>query len=332
MTDAGEQVRFIDMPDLDHKVDGEAERLQAEVRTLRNALSSARAADARLTLALDSTGIGIWDWDIANDRLWMSPGAFSLHGYADGEMDSFKVAKSYFLNEEDHRSWGQELIACLKGERDHVQGEHEMRHKDGGTVWITERAQVVERGPDGRAVRMIGTRLDTTARRREEERLRWLALHDPLTGLANRSYFDELLSDAIREGDAQQQRAGLLFLDVDHFKRVNDTYGHDAGDMTLRTVASRLREEFKTPATVARIGGDEFGVLLRSVKSAEELADAAERAAGNKGGVCLSVGAAFCPRHGRTVRELRIAADKALYRAKEQGRGGAVVFDPRAFD
>jgi diguanylate cyclase (GGDEF)-like protein/PAS domain S-box-containing protein len=316
------------------RVESEDEEIQTaipetrtEIDRLRAELKRAAAAEARLALALESSGIGVWDWDIASDSFWMSPGALDMQGYDNVEFDRLDDAERYFVDPDSWAAWRSGLIACVRGEQELVQSDHLMRHKDGSHVWIQERARVVARGPDGRAQRIIGTRADITLQRRSQERLRWLAQHDALTGLWNRALFEDRLAAALHEAREAGGSCGLLFVDVDRFKQVNDENGHEYGDGLLRAVAGRLTEGFPASATVARIGGDEFGVVVPELESREDLATLADRAAALDVNVGLSVGAALFPDDGEAPRDLRIAADTALYEAKGRGRGQAVIFD-----
>ncbi|MBV7255482.1 diguanylate cyclase [Pacificimonas sp. WHA3] len=295
---------------------------------MRSSLARLSTAEARLSLALDSTSIGVWDWDMVSGDVWMSDSALAVQGFARGELHTTALGVESYAHADDYVRWKRQIIRCLKGELDLISDEHRMRHKNGKWVWVMEWARVVERDADGRAIRMIGTRADMTARRKSEERMRWLAVHDPLTSLPNRGLFDDMLNAAILRCDEDGGAAGLLFIDIDNFKRINDRDGHDAGDRALCMLADRLRGLFESPATVARIGGDEFGVVLPDIEP-ESLMKLAERAIlpSDTGGVPVSVGAALYPHHAKTARALRRAADAALYRAKSAGRGVAIIFE-----
>jgi GGDEF domain-containing protein len=156
----------------------------------------------------------------------------------------------------------------MKGMRPSYAFEHRVRAADGQWKWILSRGRVTERDPaGGRALRMIGTNIDITDRKRMEEALQSVAHSDPLTGLANRM----LLADRMRLALARGRRSGsacaLLYLDIDRFKHVNDTLGHAAGDRLLKDFAERLRGCVRQSDTVARLGGDEFVVLLEDLRT-----------------------------------------------------------------
>ena len=170
-----------------------------------------------------------------------------------------------------------------------------------------------------------------------EQRQRDLAQHDALTGLANRSLFADRLTQAIAAAQRDKDRFALLYLDLDKFKPVNDTYGHAIGDALLQQVASRISERVRQSDTVARIGGDEFVVLLRRIDSAEHALDVGNSIRQTLNQVFIvethelvissSIGVAIYPDHGRTEMELSQCADQAMYRAKQSGRDVVCLID-----
>ncbi|MEM8706967.1 MAG: EAL domain-containing protein, partial [Actinomycetota bacterium] len=178
---------------------------------------------------------------------------------------------------------------------------------------------------------------DVTERVTTAESLRHQALHDALTGLPNRALLENRLQHAIRAAARDDRSVGLLLLDLNQFKEVNDTLGHDAGDRLLRIVADRLRTSMRAIDTVARLGGDEFAVLLTDDVSPRRTLRAAERVMGcfdqplAIDGMTLqtgaSLGVAIYPDHGSDADELRKNADIAMYVAKRRG-GGVAVYDP----
>jgi|TARA_R110000782_G_scaffold224342_2_gene311354 diguanylate cyclase (GGDEF)-like protein/PAS domain S-box-containing protein len=307
-----------------------------DVSERRAATETLQDLEARLSLALDGTRVGVWDWDIASGDVWLSDSALAIQGYAVGEVKGHAAGFADYIHPDDLEEHTRRITACLKDEQPMVNLEHRLRCKDGGWVWVAERSRVVERDAKGRALRMIGTRTDITEQRERDERLRWLAAHDVLTELPNRGRFQELLLAAMRETDARGGRMALMLVDLDHFKAVNDGFGHDAGDALLRRAARRLRDAFTT-GSVSRLGGDEFAILLpdagRHSEEVMALAAQAVRAGTTDSGEptesTASVGVAFYPDHAGSAADLTKAADVALYMAKQAGRACARLYEPR---
>jgi diguanylate cyclase (GGDEF)-like protein len=171
-------------------------------------------------------------------------------------------------------------------------------------------------------------------RRRANEQLAHQALHDSLTDLPNRALFFDRLAQTMRAAQRQNSGLAMLLIDLDRFKDVNDTYGHQAGDLVLRQVADRLRTALRASDTVARIGGDELAVLLPSVGGVETAISTAQKVreaicrpypiAGHGVRVGASVGVALYPTHAHGGEALLAAADAAMYRAKRAGGGVAL--------
>jgi diguanylate cyclase (GGDEF)-like protein/PAS domain S-box-containing protein len=203
-----------------------------------------------------------------------------------------------------------------------------------GVHWWDVVATPLRDGSDA-VSRVVVVSRDITHQKQSEERVRWIANHDSLTGLPNRLLFQERLDHMVHPDEGESHFA-LLLLDIDEFKRVNDTLGHDAGDALLCAFAERLKEAGRKDDLVARLGGDEFAVILNGVGSEEEVTtavDAAMRAlrrpwvhAGMVLDCDASIGASIFPKDGRSRAELMKHADIALYVAKAAGRGNLKLF------
>jgi diguanylate cyclase (GGDEF)-like protein/PAS domain S-box-containing protein len=210
------------------------------------------------------------------------------------------------------------------------QGEIWNRRKSGEIYpeWLSITAV---RGPAGRVENYLGIFSDITLRKQEERELYDLATHDPLTGLPNRSLFIEQFRQAMARSKRAGRLAGLLYLDLDRFKAVNDRLGHECGDKLLRTVAKRLRALVREEDTIARLGGDEFAVILERLPRPLDAAPTARKILraltrpflldGHRAGVMASVGIAVYPLDGGSAEILLKRADRAMYRAKKAGGG-----------
>ncbi|MCC6830206.1 MAG: sensor domain-containing diguanylate cyclase [Thermoleophilia bacterium] len=210
--------------------------------------------------------------------------------------------------------------------------EYRVIHAEGGVRWVLDRGQVTT---SGGAPCLDGMLEDVTDRRRTHDELAWLALHDPLTGLANRRALEDRLAMETDRHDRTGATFSVVAVDIDHFKAVNDTHGHEAGDRAIVEVGRRLQGGIRAIDLAARAGGEEFVLLLADTPLREALAVAerlrvavAGEAVPGVGTITISAGVAQCT--GLQARETLAVADAALYRAKASGRNRVVAAPPGA--
>ncbi len=211
--------------------------------------------------------------------------------------------------------------------------ETEYLSRDGSKYWGLFGAAKLDGQPN-----QIAFIVDITERKRLEEEITHMAHHDVLTGLPNRRLFMELIRFEIAEARRNQTKTGLLFLDLDRFKEVNDTLGHEAGDQLLRMVAERLRASIRDSDAVARIGGDEFSILLAGITRPEDITDIARKIldafrekcviASHEFTITASMGISVYPDDSNTIESLFRYADIALYHAKTRGRNTFEFYNP----
>lgn len=209
--------------------------------------------------------------------------------------------------------------------------------KDGRTIWVETNSMCEMQGD---VQEIVGYSRDISDRKRVEDHIAYLAYHDELTGLPNRTLFQDRLTVALAHARRFSRLVAVIFIDLDHFKRINDTLGHSLGDQLLDTVASRLRETTRLSDTVARLGGDEFIVLLSEVAHEEDTARIAKKILdamaqrftleGHHVYVSASMGIAVYPRDGEDSETLLKNADSAMYRAKNSGRNAYSFCTPES--
>ena len=290
-----------------------------------------QGSEQRLRLALEAGNLGVWEYDLAADRIHYDAICRARLGWVDERSDLAAAEAMELVHPRDRVRFRGLFARSRRGEQAPARVEYRMRRQDGSYIWLEEHAQVAERGPDGRVLQLVGVSADITARKKAELQLAHLALHDPLTGLPNRRGLAEALDQSV----ARAQRTGLpmavLALDLDGFKAINDRHGHPAGDAALIEVARRLRQTIRRSDLVARLGGDEFAVLAGELNGPAPIVRLARRlGAALRAPIALpdavavidvSIGVAFFPGDGVTPDQLLARADLALYAAKREHAG-----------
>ncbi|MBF6332491.1 putative bifunctional diguanylate cyclase/phosphodiesterase [Nocardia transvalensis] len=292
-----------------------------------------RASEARLRAVFSQAGIGTGLSDMSGRIIEVNAAFAKLLGYRPEEMIALEVTD---LTHPDDPPGMWELYAgVLRGDHDNVQLEKAYRHRDGHTVWTNLNVSLI-RDEHGRPQYTLVLVEDISEQRALRERLNYRAHHDPLTGLANRSRFFDALTTAFADPST---RVGMCYVDLDHFKTVNDTFGHAIGDELLIQAAARLRGCATRPdQLVARLGGDEFVILVSGVGGTAELAALARTVLeafsvpfeirGHRLTVTASVGVMSEQAGDTTTDALLQAADTTMYWAKSGGRSRYAIYDP----
>jgi diguanylate cyclase (GGDEF)-like protein/PAS domain S-box-containing protein len=254
-----------------------------------------------------------------------------MFGHGPGAMTG-RESRMICLSEETHRAFVARTAAAFAAGR-LMDEEKQLQHADGTLLWVRLQGAPVRREePDAGTIWIL---TDVTESRSHRERLSWSATHDQLTGLVNRWEFERRLAEQLQERRVRET-ACALFIDLDHFKAVNDSAGHAAGDDVLRAIGAILSARARGEDTVARVGGDEFAVLLRACDrdAAERVAhELCERVQGfelERGDVRLSVGASIglveVDDRFDSIADVMAAADAACYEAKRAGRNAVRTY------
>jgi len=266
----------------------------------------------------------------------LSEGAEVLTGYTAADFLERRISWGDIIHPDDLQMV-EEAVARSILSRQVFDVVYRIRTLSGETRWMADRGQCIY-ASSGKPLFLEGIISDVTTQKEAEEKIIWAAHHDHLTRLPNRALFQIRLNKALEQSASQNCKLGLVILDVDHLKEINDTLGHDAGDAVLQAVANRLSAAVRPIDTVARNGGDEFAIILPEVESEKHikaliapLQEALHKPllyAGRALDCRASIGASIWPDHASEAPDLMKQADVALYTAKATGRDKLMVFEP----
>jgi len=287
--------------------------------------------------ALEGAGDGVWDWDIKNDKAHFSSRYKEMLGFNEEEINNSVKEWNNRVHPDDATSLDQAVNNYLSGKAEKYIHEHRIICKDKSIKWVLSRGMIVKRDKDGKPLRMVGTHTDITARKLLETRLENLAHFDSLANVPNRTLFNDRLKLALSYAKRERKMLGVMFIDLDLFKEINDLYGHEIGDIVLKKVSRQLVSCVRESDTVARMGGDEFVILLPIIEDIEDailvaskIVDAVAqpiKVAKTHLHVTCSIGIAIYPEHGKDEKLLVINADMAMYHAKKSGKNQAKLFE-----
>ena len=294
-----------------------------------------RMSQERFALAVSGANDGIWDWDLRTDQGYFSPRLNEILGQTAGSENVPRPQQAWLalIHPDDRDITNAKLRRYLESSKDEL-FESEFRGLAGNEreCWLLMRGKAL-RDETGRAVRMSGSITDITDRKRQQANLEHQALHDALTGLPNRNLLHDRLDHAIQNAAHQKQSVALILMDLDRFKEVNDTLGHQYGDLMLQQVSARLQQVLRHSDTIARLGGDEFAILISDTNEtfAGHVAQKAHVALNRVFNldnhflhIGASLGIAMYPQHGDNAQSLIQHADTAMYVAKRSNTGCAV--------
>jgi diguanylate cyclase (GGDEF)-like protein/PAS domain S-box-containing protein len=281
-------------------------------------------------------GLGSWSFQPGDTHIEVSEQLALMLGLTREQFPDSLDSLLRFVVDEDRTGATRTLESALRGPIG-VTGELRLRAADGSVRWYA--CTIASHADEsGAVVRVRGAMFDVTARRTAESRVQRLAYNDELTGLPNRARFMEFLADAQVKARSRGSRFGLLFLDLDGFKEINDSLGHDAGDELLQQVAQRIRACLRQADRLARFGGDEFLVLIDPVRRRKDVelvtrkilqaVSTPLKLQGLVASVSASIGIAIYPDDGDDPQRLLKNADAAMYQAKQNGRNAMEFYAP----
>ncbi|MEO8203242.1 MAG: diguanylate cyclase [Betaproteobacteria bacterium] len=286
-----------------------------------------RESEERFRGAMESSPMGMAISDLDGRWLKANPALCRITGYTEAELQA-RTFRDITVTED----LAQALLRMrdlLDGKVESYEVQKRYVHKDGHEVWVQVNVSLM-RDADGKPQHIISQVMDVSERRKLQEEVRHLALHDALTGLPNARLLADRMEQALAAARRTKEAAAVMYLDLDGFKPVNDTHGHAAGDLVLTEVGARLRKMLRETDTVARLGGDEFVVVLGRIGGESDARLAAERVlaaiatpfelGSAQAHLSASIGIALFPLHGADAQSLRQHADAAMYVAKRSGK------------
>jgi diguanylate cyclase (GGDEF)-like protein/PAS domain S-box-containing protein len=292
--------------------------------------------EARFRATFDHASVGIMHSSLDRRILTVNRKFCEMVGYSAEELQQGSVKRLHHPEDSDaDQPLEKQLLA---GDIDHFSFEKRYIRKDGSVFWANRAVSLV-RDADDKPLYFIRVIEDISARKEAEEELLHLANFDSLTNLPNRAKFHDRLSQLLALARRRKEHLGVMFLDLDQFKQINDALGHDTGDRLLKQVAARLSKAVRASDTVGRLSGDEFAIVLPGLRGTEDACLVATKIIGalaapfdlpgHERAVTASIGIGMYPQNGNDEAALMKCADKAMYMAKQRGRNQFQLYDER---
>lgn len=325
-----------DLDIINEKMLTQQEKLKEAMDELQKYQQMLKRSEERLKLIADGASDDLWDWDITSNTAYIAERWKKAIGFEQQEIcDYYKTYINLVHPVEVHKIV-KSLNNHLNGKTPFYSCEYRLKLKDGKYAWVFSRGKALWDN-DGKAIRIAGSHTDITERKKAENKLKRLAYYDPLTGAALRKVFMDKLKHSIINAKKKGLKIAVLFLDLDSFKIINDTYGHHIGDRFLKKIASRLKSCIRKTDILCRMGGDEFALLVPNLNDVNYVDEISNRiiglfdqpicVSGHKIYSTISIGIAIYPNNGLNGKTLLKKADIALYKAKENGKGRLQYFN-----
>lgn len=311
------------------------EALRAQYDELSDSEEALRNSEERYKIALECANDSIWEWDLKTDVFFASDKLYDISGYLlDKDVDIVS-----FMEEKIHP---EDIDKALKDIDDHInnltsvyKSEFRLKNKDGEYIWLLARGMAL-RDSENKAVKLAGSITDISYRKFSEEKIKFMAYYDSLTKLPNRTFFINNLNKLLEPINNENSKGAVLFIDLDNFKIINDTMGHNYGDKLLVYLAKKIKSWINAEDIICRLGGDEFILLHPNADETEvrsyahsflKLFDQPCKIDGKQIYVTVSIGIALYPKDGVDTDTILKNADAAMYKAKELGKNRFKLFN-----
>ena len=309
--------------------------IEALSHIINTTTSELKATNDRLKTAIEGSRDGLWEWNLSTGKMYYSQRLKEMLGYKEDELDNSYRTWVTHMHPDDRRKLFEEAKKAIQN-RTPFHCKHRIKHKDGRWIWVLNRGKAFY-NEDGKVIMISGFQTDITKEilaleevEKQKNILHHQAHHDALTGLPNKILFMDRLEQAIKKAKRSFNKIAVLFIDLDNFKKINDSMGHDTGDEVLVQVATRLQNCIRKSDTLARLGGDEFIIIIDEIKDkdlaihlAQKLVLAMSEPLHVKGQdtyITNSVGVSIFPEDGYDANTLLKNADAAMYKAKDDGK------------
>ncbi|MBU3197409.1 EAL domain-containing protein [Clostridium algidicarnis] len=319
-----------------NQLEATEEELRYQIQELKESEMALKVSEERYKLALDGANDAIWELDLIENSLFISDKWESISGNKlENQTNNIRYMHKY-VHPDDVKGVIRALNDHILGKKDTYEGEFRIKTGDGSYKWVNNRGKVLKDSL-GVPLKVAGSITDIDERKRYQEKIKYLAYYDTLTGLPNRTLIKEKLDKIIRESNKEKKKFALVSIDIDNFKLINDILSHDFGDEVIKSVAHTIREMIPKSAIVGRIGGDEFMVIIKEVRSIRSTIDICEGILKSFKKVIkindtniytgISMGICMYPYHASTSKGLFTNADAALYESKKNGRNQITMFN-----
>lgn len=328
---------YIELSAVYEELTATEEELRIQYNELQEKEELLRKSEERYQLALLAAKDGIYDFDIKNNKMFYSNSWKNMLGYQDEDIeDSYDVWES-LIHPLDKQRVVEEMNKYLNKEINSYNIEYRFKNKDGSYIWVQDRATAVWDG-EGNPSRVTGAHINIDERIKKEKIIFNMAYYDGLTGLPNRRFFKEKLKEILKEDN----KGIVLFLDLDNFKNINDTLGHDVGDELLKVIACKLKEVLGKDDILARFGGDEFLILQPNIYKREEAIKSVNKILDifkdlwqvreHKIYITSSIGITHYPHDSSDLNIILRNVDTAAYDAKSSGKNRYEFFEKSMYD
>lgn len=295
-------------------------------------------SEKRWSFALDGTNQGVWDLNVVTNEIFLSPRCKEMLGYPEDQISSNMDEWVKLIHPDDIPCLISARMVALDGDVKSFENEHRKLAADGSWKWIHVKGMVVERDEKHAPLRVIGTYTDISERKKIEADVLRLAHYDSITELPNRTLFLDRLNQELKKSKRYGKTFALMLLDLDRFKEINDSIGHQKGDLLLKEIGARLTKCVRESDTIARLGGDEFTIILSEFEQTVEIDQLVIKILkavadpcvieGEIAYVTASIGIALYPNDTLDSDELLKHADMAMYTAKNNGKNTYAFFTP----